>query len=130
MERIAHERVLSARDHLFCHLQEGRYAWVPEGSNELRLVSGAPPSFLHCSRQGQLPGCLFMFDQVDQQCAEGRTGEVLSLSLTHSVDVCVSLCVYAAHVWSCVVCARVCLYIALLLHTQGFCVVPVQLGQL
>ena len=56
-------------------MQEGLYARVREGGGELSLVSGAPASFLHCSRQGELPGCLFMFDQVDQQCADGRTGE-------------------------------------------------------
>ena len=68
-----------------CHIQEGRYAWVHEGSDELNLVSGAPPSFLHCSRQGELPGCLFMFDQVDQQCAEGRTGECTSSHISLSL---------------------------------------------
>ena len=55
--------------------QEGLYASVNESSNELHLVPGTPPSFLNCSCQGGLPGCLFMFDQVDQQCANGRTGE-------------------------------------------------------
>ena len=57
------------------HMQEGRYAWVHEDGAKLSLVSGTPPSFLNCSRQGELPGCLFMFDQVDQQCADGRTGD-------------------------------------------------------
>ena len=56
-------------------MQDGLYARMSESGGKLSLVSGAPPSFLHCSRQGQLPGCLFMFDQVDQQCADGRTGE-------------------------------------------------------
>ena len=64
---------------MYAKMQEGFYAWVSEleSSKELTHVSGAPPSFLHCSRQGRLPGCLFMFDQmqVDQQCADGRTGK-------------------------------------------------------
>lgn len=35
------------------------------------------PGFLNCShrRLGSLPGCLFKYDSVDEQCADGREGE-------------------------------------------------------
>ena len=77
--------------------QEGLYALVNEGSNELSLVPGTPPSFLSCSRQGGLPGCLFMFDQVDQQCADGRTGERSTFVYMYGcvcAFACVWMCMY------------------------------------
>ena len=96
----------------YCHVQEGLYAWVDESDDELRLVTGTPPSFLHCSRQGQLPGCLFMFDQIDQQCADGRTGEQCSsycsyLSQTYVLIIIIknlSVCVYCVCVHTMCVC--------------------------
>ena len=97
--------------------QEGHYALVDESSKELRLMSGTPPSFLHCSRQGGLPGCLFMFDQVDQQCADRRKGEYSGFSTSFSVCVvcvcacvcvCVCVCVCARARARVCVCACVC----------------------
>ena len=83
-------------------MQEGLYARVSEDGDELNLVSGAPPSFLHCSHQGELPGCLFMFDEVDQQCADNRTGE-------QTMYVCVFVYVCVNGVCACVyVCLCVC----------------------
>ena len=110
---------------MYAKMQEGLYAWVSEleSGDELTLVSGAPPSFLHCSRQGRLPGCLFMFDQmqVGQQCADDRTGKQCSyyccyklLSQTYVIiyyynNLSLSLCLCALCVYI-YVCANVCVY--------------------
>ncbi len=46
-----------------------------EGTRE--LITGYPPAnYLSCddNDQGRLPGCLFMWDNVDAQCVSGREG--------------------------------------------------------
>lgn len=34
----------------------------------------AIPGFLNCESEGNLPGCLYKYDDEDAQCAEGREG--------------------------------------------------------
>ena len=56
-------------------LKEG--LWVGSGeeySNGL-IFAPAIPGFLNCTNEGNLPGCLYTFDDPDSQCADGRTGQ-------------------------------------------------------
>ena len=57
-------------------LQEGTFAYR-NNSGGLGVLSGVPAPLLSCTRQGQLPGCLFMFDDPYDQCSDGRTGTVI-----------------------------------------------------
>ena len=122
LSKPAYKRLYVLYCAMYAKMQEGLYAWVSEleSGKELTLVSGAPPSFLHCSRQGRLPGCLFRFDQmqVGQQCADGRTGKQCSyyccyklLSQTYVIiyyynNLSLSLCLCALWVYV-YVCANV-----------------------
>ncbi len=39
------------------------------------MFAPAIPGFLSCESEGNLPGCLYKFDDKDAQCDEGREGE-------------------------------------------------------
>lgn len=41
------------------------------------FFSTTVPGFLNCTRAGTLPGCLYKFDQPNDQCAPGREGRRL-----------------------------------------------------
>ena len=56
--------------------QEGTYAYQDENGS-LALLSGIPSALVSCQRMGELPGCLFKFDDPDSQCADGRRGKTL-----------------------------------------------------
>ena len=56
--------------------QEGTYAYQDENGS-LALLSGIPAALVSCKRMGELPGCLFKFDDPDAQCADGRRGKTL-----------------------------------------------------
>ena len=60
------------------HMQEGTYAYQDENGS-LALLSGIPAALVTCRRMGELPGCLFEFDDPDAQCADGRRGKTLYL---------------------------------------------------
>ena len=56
--------------------QEGTYAYQDKNGS-LALLSGIPAALVSCQRMGELPGCLFKFDDPDAQCANGRRGKTL-----------------------------------------------------
>ena len=54
-------------------IQEGFYGWRNEDN---KLVTNiAIPTYLKCERDGRLSGCLFRFDNPDEQCTDMRKGE-------------------------------------------------------
>jgi hypothetical protein len=57
----------------YVYIREGNYAYQLENGS-LTLLSGVPAALLNCKRLGQLPGCLYKFDDPDEQCAPGRKG--------------------------------------------------------
>ena len=58
-------------------MQEGIWGGVEEDENGVRRLTTAPvrPGYVDCDQQGRLPGCLFEFDNPDDQCRDGRQGE-------------------------------------------------------
>ncbi len=48
--------------------------WVGLGEDNTAFFSTTIPGFLNCTRAGTLPGCLFKFDDRNEQCASGRKG--------------------------------------------------------
>lgn len=58
--------------------QSGLWGNVVNSNGDRQLVSTRPPAyFLSCHREGQLPGCLFQWDNVSAQCRTGRHGKEL-----------------------------------------------------
>ena len=54
-------------------VQEGFYGWRNQ-DNQL-ITNIALPTYLNCSRDGRLSGCLFRFDKPDRQCTNMRKGK-------------------------------------------------------
>ena len=53
------------------YLKEGHWGGEFNG----RLVTYyCPPNYCRCVTQGDLPGCIFNPDNIDNQCAHNRTG--------------------------------------------------------
>lgn len=58
-------------------LQDGY--WVGLKSNSFDLIySTTVPGFLNCTRQGALPGCEIRYDSLEEQCAQGRQGQLIA----------------------------------------------------
>ena len=41
------------------------------------VTANVLPSYIECSQEGRLPGCLLDTDRPDDQCRGGRHGEML-----------------------------------------------------
>ena len=55
--------------------QEGIWGGNLSKSGVRTLITArVQPGYVNCTRQGRLPGCLFMFDNGTAQCREGREG--------------------------------------------------------
>ena len=53
------------------YLKEGHWGGEVNG----RLVTYfCPPDYCRCVQKGDLPGCIFNPDRIDDQCAHNRTG--------------------------------------------------------
>jgi predicted outer membrane repeat protein len=48
--------------------------WVDIKPNYSLVSSTTVPGFLNCTRQGALPGCEIKYDNLEEQCAQGRRG--------------------------------------------------------
>ena len=46
-------------------------------SEKTFVTANILPSYVECSQEGQLPGCLLDTDRPDDQCRRGRHGEIL-----------------------------------------------------
>ncbi|XP_019857680.1 PREDICTED: uncharacterized protein LOC109585980 [Amphimedon queenslandica] len=57
----------------YFYVQEG--LWVYTDGSDI-VFRGAIPGFLNCTQERNLPGCLFKFDEPNEQCATGRTGDL------------------------------------------------------
>ena len=55
--------------------------WVGVRNDSTPYFANTIPGFLDCSRLGTLPGCIFKYDNPDEQCAAGRQGEGDTFSL-------------------------------------------------
>ena len=61
--------------------------WIGVKNESSLIASTTVPGFLNCTRQGALPGCEIKYDRLEDQCAEGRNGQLkyhLSDWLPHS----------------------------------------------
>ena len=58
----------------FSYIKEG--IWVKSGNdtNDGLIFAHAIPGFLNCDDEGNLPGCLYKFDDPNAQCIDGRNG--------------------------------------------------------
>lgn len=57
-------------------IQEGIWGGYDEVNGVRTLITARVlPGYVTCEPQGRLPGCLFKFDDISDQCSEGRTGE-------------------------------------------------------
>ena len=42
------------------------------------VTANVLPSYVECSQEGRLPGCLLDIGRLDDQCREGRHGEIIT----------------------------------------------------
>ena len=59
-------------------LQDGYWVGVKSKSSAL-IYSTTVPGFLNCTRQGALPGCEIRYDSLEDQCAQGRQGQLIAM---------------------------------------------------
>ncbi len=66
---------------LLISTQEG--VWGNESSGRGLITARVQPGFVNCKRQGRLQGCLFVFDDPDRQCRNGRKGQPVQTQTIH-----------------------------------------------
>ena len=58
---------------------------IEKNGARVLVTERVQPGYINCRRQGRLPGCLFKFDNGEDQCRSGREGEPVGSNL-HIVE--------------------------------------------